>query len=333
MEPKMMSGTTEYLITRYEQRSKIPFVGDKRQVEKMVVELLNVCTMAELVNAVKTSETELMETLEELSVRFGMVFDGVDKVRDGEIRHEKFGLIRQFVENGIPVFMTGEAGTGKSIICSQIAEDLGLKFYFANAVTQEYKLTGYSDANGNYHRTPFRDAFETGGVFMLDEMDASIPEVLVILNEAIANGRFPFPDGMVYAHKDFRIISAGNTYGHGASHVYVGRYQLDGASLDRFALVEVSYDTNIEYRLSGHCDVIVGFVRHFRDAVAQCGIQHIVSYRAIGRMGKMIDVIPDKILLKTCLFKNLDEDDMERIKPIMIQLNGGNLRGRFYDCL
>lgn len=46
---------------------------------------------------------------------------------------------------------------------------------------------------GNYQETQFFKAFTEGGLFMLDEMDASIPEVLVILNAAIANRYFDFP--------------------------------------------------------------------------------------------------------------------------------------------
>lgn len=73
------------------------------------------------------------------------------------------------------------------VICQQVAEALGLDFYFTNAVTQEYKLTGFIDANGNYQETQFYKAFTKGGLFFLDEMDASIPETLIILNAAIAN--------------------------------------------------------------------------------------------------------------------------------------------------
>lgn len=332
-----MDGNVEYLITRYEQNKKTMFAGDSKSLERMIKELSSVATTAEIINYIKAWELAedegLIEIISGMMKSRGLKGEQEDEIVDGEIFHEKFETVKRFVECEIPVFMSGEAGTGKSIICSQIAKQMNLTFYFANAITQEYKLTGYQDANGKYHRTPFREAFEFGGVFMLDEMDASIPEVLVILNEAIANGRFPFPDKIVYAHCDFRIIGAGNTFGFGASHVYVGRNQLDGASLDRFALVEVSYDKNIEYRLSNHDSELVGFVRDFRVAVYECGIQHIVSYRAISRMSKMKDKIPDKELIRTCLTKNLDEDDIERIKPILMNVHDGNLRGRYYECL
>ena len=120
--------------------------------------------------------------------------------------HEKFEMVLKLVAADIPVFLTGPAGCGKNVLCKQIAEALGKEFYFSNAVTQEYKITGFIDANGTYQETQFYKAFTQGGVFMLDEMDASTPEVLVILNAAIANRYFDFPVGRMDAHPDFRIV-------------------------------------------------------------------------------------------------------------------------------
>lgn len=79
--------------------------------------------------------------------------------------HEKFDEVLAIVKKDIPVYLTGKAGTGKNVICKQIAECLGLDFYFTNAVTQEYKLTGFIDANGNYQETQFYKAFTKGGLF------------------------------------------------------------------------------------------------------------------------------------------------------------------------
>lgn len=162
-------------------------------------------------------------------------------VKLNETLHEKFDEVLKIVSLDIPVFLTGAAGTGKNVICKQVAKSLGLDFYFTNAVSQEYKLTGFIDANGKYQETQFYKAFTQGGLFFLDEIDASIPEVLVILNAAIANRYFDFPNGKVEAHPDFRVIAAGNTNGLGADNAYTGRYCLDRASLDRFALVDIDY--------------------------------------------------------------------------------------------
>lgn len=106
---------------------------------------------------------------------------------DGIVRHYQYTTIKACVSSDIPVYLYGPAGTGKNFTLQQIAEDEGLEFYFTNSVQQEYKLTGFIDAGGVYHETEFYKAFTNGGLFFLDEMDASIPEVLVLLNAAIAN--------------------------------------------------------------------------------------------------------------------------------------------------
>lgn len=237
-----------------------------------------------------------------------------------EVLHEKFDTILKFVKQNEPVFLVGEAGTGKNYICKQVAKALGLDFYFSNAVTQEYKLTGFTDAMGKYQESEFYKAFKNGGLFMLDEIDASIPEVLVILNAAIANRYFDFPApiGYVEAHPDFRVVAAGNTIGQGASYTYVGRNQLDGASLDRFAMVNIDYDINIETRCANNDIELVNFIREVRRVAKERKIMLIVSYRSITRIAKMKDLIGLKEALKTCLFKDLNMNELYQIMDNII---------------
>ena len=150
---------------------------------------------------------------------------------------------------------------------------------------------------------------------MLDEMDASIPEVLVILNAAIANRYFDFPApiGYVEAHPDFRVIAAGNTFGLGANYEYVGRNQLDMASLDRFAVVKIDYDKNIEMNVAKGNAELVDFAEDVRKAAQKSGIRFLVSYRAIGRIAKLEQLMGTEEVLKTCLLKSLEKDDVNML--------------------
>lgn len=244
------------------------------------------------------------------------VIDGAKKeLPKGTVLHEQFDNILKFVANNRPVYLYGPAGSGKNHICQQIADALGLKFYFTNNVTQEYKLTGFTDANGKYQPTQFYKAFKDGGLFMLDEMDASIPETLTILNAAIANRYFDFPApiGMVKAHKDFRIVAAGNTLGHGADYEYCGRNQLDGASLDRFATIEIDYCVDIENTMANGDIELADFCRDVRKASKKCGVQMIVSYRAINNVATMMNVLSLSETLQYCLFKYMEKDDIRLI--------------------
>jgi len=229
----------------------------------------------------------------------------------------EFQTVLPLVTAGIPVFLSGPAGCGKNVMCKQVAEALGLQFYFSNAVTQEYKITGFIDANGKYQETQFYQAFTKGGVFMLDEIDASTPEVLVLLNAAIANGYFDFPTGRVDAHKDFRIIAAGNTYGTGADAEYTGRFQLDASSLDRFCIVDVTYDKTIEEALAGGNKDILNFIWDFRRAVKKAAINFTVSYRAIERLAKMISLFDTEQAVKLAILRGMEKEDAKLVSNNM----------------
>ena len=289
-------------------------------LEQALIEVIKKQSIPAIESDIKAECTKMLQDF--IKQEYGTIERKVTTIIDGQkkdmgdaVLHEKFDTVLKFVANDEPVFLTGPAGSGKNYICKQVADALGLKFYFTNAVTQEYKLTGFTDAMGHYQPTQFYKAFTEGGVFMLDEMDASIPEVLVILNAAIANRYFDFPApiGYVEANPNFRVIAAGNTTGHGADYEYVGRNQLDAASLDRFAIVEIDYSPAIENRVTLGNTELADFCRDFRKATKKVGLQVIVSYRAMGRLAKMVQILDIVEALKTCLVKGLEKDDIHMI--------------------
>lgn len=312
----------EYTGAKQEQTTTAPTeqsVGTSLNILEQAVAKIIADTQAENIKSEIMSNVQ-NEVRNFIKNEYGTVERKIVTVVDGEKKdvegfvHEKFDTVLKFVANDEPVFLTGPAGSGKNFLCKQIADALGLKFYFTNAVTQEYKLTGFTDAMGVYQPTQFYEAFKNGGLFMLDEMDASIPEVLVILNAAIANRYFDFPApiGYVEAHPDFRVIAAGNTTGHGADYEYVGRNQLDAASLDRFAIVPIDYSVEIENGMAVDIE-LADFCRDFRKASQKAGIQIIVSYRAISRLAKMVKLLELTEALSTCLVKGLEKDDLNII--------------------
>lgn len=227
----------------------------------------------------------------------------------GEVFHSKFEMIKTCVESKIPVYLAGPAGSGKNHTLEQIAKALGLEFYFTNSVQQEYKLTGFIDAGGTFHETEFYKAFKNGGLFFLDEMDASIPEVLVLLNAAIANGYFEFPNGKITAHDDFRVVAAGNTVGSGADESYTGRMVLDQATLDRFAIIEFGYDLGIEMALAKGNTELVTFIEDLRKQAEGKGIRATFSYRCISMVVKLEKTgMNIEEIIKIAVVKGMDKD-------------------------
>lgn len=265
-------------------------------------------------NAATRIENKLVETFGFTPQVITIKAPNKDNITLKGVFHEQFDNALAIVNADIPLYLVGPAGTGKNVICKQIAEALGLEFYFSNAITQEYKLTGFIDSVGKYQETQFYKAFTNGGLFFLDEIDASIPEVLVILNAAIANRYFDFPNGKVEAHKDFRVIAAGNTTGTGADLKYTGRYTLDQASLDRFAMLEIDYSPMIELSMARNDKQLCEFAHFFRQAATDSDINCLFTYRSISRIAALQDIIDDLYnILEMSLFKGLTTDDLKII--------------------
>lgn len=165
--------------------------------------------------------------------------------------HHKQPLLAAGVAAGVNMMIVGPAGSGKTTAAKICADMLGLDFYGTGAINSEYKLTGFIDAQGRIVNTAFRKAFEYGGLFLFDEIDASLPGAVLPFNAALANDWMDFPDANVKRHPNFRVIAGANTFGTGADRQYVGRNQLDAASLDRFAMLDWGYDEALEAALVG----------------------------------------------------------------------------------
>lgn len=208
-------------------------------------------------------------------------------IRKHALHDEAVALLQP---GGFGVFVFGPAGSGKTTLGQTVAQTLGLECYISGAVQKDFKVLGYKDARGEYQSTPFRQAFEHGGLFLFDEIDASNPQVLLVLNAALANGVCDFPDRTVKAHPNFRFIASANTNGGGATAQYSGRNKLDAATLDRFAVLECDYDdalTDSVVRSYGLTGAVlsealewVATVRDYRLAARQNSIDLVLSPRA-----------------------------------------------------
>ena len=171
-----------------------------------------------------------------------------EPVKIAGVLHNRFEDILQTVSAGVHAYLVGSAGTGKSTIGKQVADSLNVPFASksVSGQTPESSLVGYMAGDGNYVGTEFRRIFEFGGVFLLDEVDNGNPNVLNVLNSALANDSMAFADGMVQRHENFVAIATANTYGNGATAEYVGRNPIDKAFLNRFATIDIDIDERVE---------------------------------------------------------------------------------------
>lgn len=151
-------------------------------------------------------------------------------------------------QNKVP-YLVGEAGTGKTTLCKQIAEALDLPFFLMGATYDRYDLSGFKNAQGEATSTQFREAFINGGVILLDEYDYFSEECLSAINAALANQKFGFPDGLKLAHENFYPIMAGNTSGRGDSETD-NRNVFGEATLDRIAPIKIELDIELALNIA-----------------------------------------------------------------------------------
>ena len=174
----------------------------------------------------------------------------------------------------------------------------------------ESHLTGRMTATGDFISTEFLKAYEQGGVFLFDEVDAADPNILLVINSALSNGRLSVPNRkektMANRHEDFYCIVAANTWGHG-SFDYSGRDQLDRAFLDRFNLVKilVEYDEELELELTQHSEV----TKMLQNA-RQAKINRSISTRTIISAHKLSGVYKEPEQVLSAL--TIDWTDQER---------------------
>ena len=257
------------------------------------------------------------ELIEEHSVRRVELIrpDGTKRIDGAHYALEK---VTKAINAGVHIWMPGPAGSGKTTLARQTAEALDMDFYATGAVHSVYSLIGFKDATGTYQATPFRQAFEHGGLFLFDEVDGSNPAALTAINQAIDNGEYAFPDGMIKRNSEFRCIAAANTYGHGATSEYVGRIRQDGAVLDRFAFFPIGYDENVEKQLAGDYETWHATVSKARSKAHELGVGHIISPRATRDGAKLLEVGIDlETVREACIKKGLDQASWDRVREVL----------------
>ena len=114
--------------------------------------------------------------------------DHIDALLASPAADSEHALLRVLVRMmaaGVTPMMVGPSGCGKSHLVGSTARMLGVPFHYSRAVEDSFSLYGFVNAMGVTTRTPFREAFEHGGVFLLDEVDAGSPELLDLVESAV----------------------------------------------------------------------------------------------------------------------------------------------------
>lgn len=241
--------------------------------------------------------------------------------------HNSMADVLLWLSVGVHTYIVGPAGSGKTHLAQSCADALDRTLYITGAMLTKHEVLGYQTATGEYVTTAARQAYEHGGILLWDEVDASQPAALVAVNAMLSNARYTFPDKTVDRHPDFVCIAAGNTYGRGADREYVGRLQLDAATLDRFAVVEVNYDGELELALAsaeyrafgGKDDAVLGSyvakIQTMRSNGQRNNVRHVISPRAsIHGARALARGAPLARILEQAVYKGLPADSRKQIE-------------------
>jgi hypothetical protein len=152
------------------------------------------------------------------------------------------------------VLVTGPAGCGKSKMAKEMAVALKTKFFtisFSGGVryAQVFGTTQIKkDGSTEWVPSELLRAVQKPGLVLLDEIFAADANVLIGLNSLLETDSRSFlsPIGEIKVHKDCRFIACANTLGRTKDNKHRGAQRADDSLLDRFCVVHMSYDTEVE---------------------------------------------------------------------------------------
>ena len=297
------------------------------QLDYMLNDLDNLSDKIKLLNSHKN---KISAEIQQLGEQVGQSRQRLGQVQDAQVRkslglntdvdftaqHATFETTYRAIVAGCSPFLVGPAGSGKSTILQQIADAMDLPFYpmSVNSLTSDYNIIGYNDANGRYVPTIFRQAYENGGIFSFEEIDAGNPNVLTVISNAMSQNKYAFPDKIVDKHPKFILTASGNTYGTGANIKYIGRNPLDAATLDRFVMIHTDYDRELEDRLCANKEWLK-WVHSVRDVINRLDMKVVVGTRAVLHGERLLNAgLGRKDVEQMVVFKGLPISDVEKIR-------------------
>ena len=221
------------------------------------------------------------------------------KAGEGIVLPQVYPKILSLARRRKNILLVGPAGCGKTTIAHQVAYDLKLPFYsvsMSEGMT-ETQLLGRREPSQKggfkYVPSPLTVAAENGGVLLIDEMDAGNSNTQLCLNNILSGKEFTIPNKCdsirIKKNPDFVAIASANTFGNGADRVYVGRNQLDGATLDRFKVgtVYMDYDETIEKAVV-RSDIFEWGVA-IRKIIREFSMRQVLSTRFLKDLSDMAD--------------------------------------------
>jgi hypothetical protein len=245
---------------------------------------------------------------------------------------EKFGFytdLKKIISGKkfFPVFITGLSGGGKTILVNQICAELQRECVRINfsVETDKTDLIG-SDTliNGNivFEEGPVLQCLRNGWVLLLDEIDRSNPNNILILNGILEGEGYYNPKTAEYipAADGFNVIATANSKGYGDDNGKFLSQILDTAFLERFPItLEQDFPSEkLENKIvQKHLDDIdfaeklVKWARVIRKTYENGGISEIVSTRRLVHIAEAYNIFNNKLKAINYCISRFDESVKE----------------------
>lgn len=160
------------------------------------------------------------------------------------------------------ILLTGPAGCGKTLMCSELAKAQNLPYYALSCAggMRYSQLIGTKElvvnADGNqvtkFVPSRFLEVIQEPGITLLDEVFAIDPDALQGLNGILDYGTrgIRTPDGnFIKVHPEHKLMAAANTNGRSVSRKYTAPQIQDASVLSRFLTVPMDYDLTVESKI------------------------------------------------------------------------------------
>jgi cobaltochelatase CobS len=209
----------------------------------------------------------------------------------------------------VPILLWGLHGSGKSTLAEQVSRCTGRpSIRVQHSVdTEASDIVGQWTLEGDktsFHYGPLARAMRDGLVYIADEYDFALPNVLAVY-QAVLEGNPLFikqaPEDMalVKPHADFRFIATGNTNGSGdETGLYQGTQIQNAANYSRFGItIKIDYQKpeaekeiigkRVGAMPSADMESLMDFVKLVRQGYDDKSITNTISTREIIMVAKL----------------------------------------------
>lgn len=229
---------------------------------------------------------------------------------------EKFGFyndLKNIIKSKVwmPTYIYSNSGFGKTYLVQQICAELKrecVRINFSTETSQDDLIGANTLIDGNivFQEGPVLTALRLGQILLLDEIDRSQPNNLLILNSILEGKCYynPKTKELIKAKEGFNVVVTANTRGSGSDD---GKYLaqiLDSAFLERFVITfeqpfpPTKVETKILLHYTDDNDFVEKLVKWsdvIRKTFSSGGVDELISTRRLVHIVQVYNMFNNKL--------------------------------------